>query len=129
MRRLIASLIVVFALGACALPGGIAPETPREKLLVAETTYQVVLLQVKSLVSNGIVTPGSLVATSLIQVLNETRFALDAWQASPDNPSLATAGQYAIRSLQRLLATLVPTSESLNDACGDTRYPACAYPA
>lgn len=129
MRRLFAALFVVFSLGACTLPGGIAPETPREKLLVAETTYQVVLLQVKSLVANGIVKPGSSVATSLIQVLNETRFALDAWQYSPDDPSLATAGQYAIRALQRLLVTLVPTTETLNDSCGDTRYPACAYAA
>lgn len=129
MRRLFVALVVMVGLVGCALPTPITPETPREKLVVAEAAYKVVILQVKSLIDNGIIAPRSGTAYALVTIIKETRFALDAWQLNPDDFELALSGKYAIQALQRYLRTLVSTQESTNVPCGFTGHPACAHSA
>lgn len=129
MIRMLASLIVMLSLGACGLPGAITPETPREKLVAAEAAYEVVLLQIKSLVNNGLVKPNTDVSRALATVLRESRAALDTWHLNPDDLSFEIASQVALRGLQRYLATLISTQESSYDPSGYNWHPASAYAA
>lgn len=105
----------MLSLAGCALPGAITPETPREKLVAAEAAYEVVLLQIKSLVNNGLLKPGTSATRALKTVLTESRTALDTWHLNPDDLSFERASQVALGALQRYLATLVATQESSSD--------------
>lgn len=128
MRRLIVALVVAMSLAGCA--GVIVtPESPREKLVVAEAAYKVVLLQIKSLVVTGVITPGDETAMYLITVLAETRAALDTWHLDPDDLSFAVAAEHALDVLRRYLILFVPTQESTYDPCGYPRNSACVYPS
>ena len=112
MIRFLTALVVMISLAGCALPGAIPPETTREKLVAAEAAYEVVLLQIKSLVNNGLLKPGTSASRALKVVLTESREALDTWHLNPDDLSFEQASQIALRALQRYLATLVTSQES-----------------
>lgn len=127
MRRILASLVVMLSLAGCALPGVITPETPREKLVAAEAAYEVVLFQIKSLVVNGLITPGDRMAMRLITILDETRAALDAWQDNPDDLSLSVAAKHALVALRGYLLLFIPTQESNYEPCGHPWNSACVY--
>lgn len=129
MRRILASLVVMLSLAGCALPGVITPETPREKLVVAEAAYEVVLLQIKSLINNGIIRPRTGVSGALATFVKESRSALDAWHTDPDDLSFERATRVALASLQRYLTTLIPTQESSYEPGYSYRHPARAFAA
>jgi len=116
----------MLSLSGCALTGAI---TPREKLVAAEAAYEVILLQIKSLVNNGLLEPGTSATRILKIVLTESREALDTWHLNPDDLSFEIAGQAALRTLQRYLITLIPTQEIRNEPGYPNRYPVGAYPA
>lgn len=100
VRTLIA-LVLALVVSACAGLGGVTPETPRERLLTAEATYEFVLDEVRSLTLAGKIEPGSETASTIAIFLVEARAALDTWQADPENIRIETLAQ---TSLQRLLA-------------------------
>lgn len=102
MRALVLSL-VLFVTAACA-QAPVTLETAREKLAAAELTYQGVLLEVKSLVTTGLIKPGSDTAEAVGLSIIEVRAALDQWQLSPDSPNyLAIATAALLRLQQHLL--------------------------
>ncbi len=119
MKRLLTILVVSLGLSACAGIGGltpVAPENPRESLVVAEAAYEFALLEVRSLIVSGVIIPKSGIANSISFVIKEARSALDAWQTNPDNPNLAVVAQAALRELQAEVARYVVTQESLYKA-------------
>ncbi len=118
MRRLFIVLAVSLGLSGC-FGGGltpVAPETPRESLVVAEAAYEFALLEVRSLIVSGVIIPKSGIANSISFVIKEARSALDAWQTNPDNPNLAVVAQAALRELQAEVARYVVTQESFYKA-------------
>lgn len=100
MRALVLSLVLLVT--ACA-QGPVTPETAREKLAAAELTYEGVLLEVKSLVTIGLIKPGSDTAEAISLSITEVRSALDQWQLSPDSPNYLAITTAALLRLQQHL--------------------------
>lgn len=88
-------MLTLFALiAACS----VRPETPREKLLAAEISYQGALKEVIVLAEAGVIKgQAARQVKSAIAVVDS---AMETWRANPDNPNYM---QGAINALQPLL--------------------------
>ncbi|MEE8606723.1 MAG: hypothetical protein V3S55_03885 [Nitrospiraceae bacterium] len=111
MIKLFTSLVLIVGLSGCLGAGlsPVTPESPREKLVAAEAAYEFALLEVRSLIVNGIIVPKSNLAGTVAFLIIETRKALDVWQTSPDNPNYHLAAITALSGLQAELAKHVVT--------------------
>jgi hypothetical protein len=119
VKKLLTILVVSLGLAGCAgTLAPVTPETPRESLVAAEAAYEFAILEVRSLIVSGVIVPRSDLADALALVIIETRAALDAWQANPDNPNFAVAAQRALRALQLEVSRLITTQESSSEGWG-----------
>ena len=105
MRRFL--IPVILALGLLTGCLGLGEQSsPREKLFVAEVTFEASLRQVKYLVATGFIRKDSPTATTIATAIREVRALLDQWQHEPDNPSYAVLVAGATARLTTLLITL-----------------------
>ncbi len=105
MTRFLA--LAVLALGLLTGCLGLGEQTsPREKLFIAEVTYEASLREVKTLVEAGFIRKDSPTAKTIAESIRQVRALLDQWQLAPDNPSYAILVAGATARLTTLLATL-----------------------
>ena len=103
MKRIVFSVLVLLFATNCAITGGPAPETAREKYTAAETAFKAVVTTVDQLARNGTVKKGSSAALTLASSIRTARTALDVWAELPDDVSRQQAALIALSSVQDLL--------------------------
>lgn len=103
MRRIFAAFVVLL-LVVPAAGCSITPETPREKLLAAESAYQAALQSVPQIVATGQLDAAD--KSRLRLAITAARASLDAWHRSPDLNDSGAAALAALRALQQILTQL-----------------------
>lgn len=109
MRKLLlAPFLLLFVLTSCASLGlvTVEPETPRERLVAAETDYTAVVTTVRDLINTGTLKAGTQTADHVSNAIVTARAALDAWQLAPDSEDELQTGLLALRALQSVLNSL-----------------------
>lgn len=95
--------IVLLLFTGCETLGVATPETPREKLLAAETSYLAAAQTITDLAERRVIQGTA--AHRVKAVLLTARNALNLWHLDPDNLSRLRAAQAAVLALQGLLNT------------------------
>jgi hypothetical protein len=96
--------VVLLGLAACA----VTPETPRERLVAAETTYQAAVATVRDLALAGRITQEQ--APRVRAAIVAARTSLDLWHANPDGSAAMQAALSSIAVLQSILNQIAPPS-------------------
>jgi len=105
MRKAIASFLLVFFVAGCVGTEAV-PQTPRERLVAAEATYQAALGTANDFVVQGLIVKGSENAIMLGSAIITARAALDAWHVVPDNQDRMITAISALKVLQATLNSL-----------------------
>lgn len=105
MMKLIAPFLLVFIVG-CSTLGIVSPETPRERLVAAELTYEAVLTSVRDLVVAGTIVKNTDTGDQIANAIVAARTALDVWQLTPDNRDNMTLALTTLQTLQGVLNTI-----------------------
>jgi hypothetical protein len=106
MRPFALSLLLLVFVSGCAITGGPAPETARERYAAAEASYNAAITTVDQLATSGFIKTGTPAAQSVAASIRMARTALNVWGAAPDNLSRQQAALVALRALQQLLVDL-----------------------
>lgn len=101
MRKLLAPLMVVLLVAGCATET--IPQTPRERLVAAEATYQAALSTANDFVNQGLIEQGSETAVKIGSAIVTARTALNAWHVVPDNQDRMVTALSALKVLQSVL--------------------------
>lgn len=104
MRKLLAPLFVIVLVAGCVQAP--VPETPRERLVAFEATYQGALGTVNDLIDQGVIAPASPTAQRVGAAIYGIEATLETWRAFPDNREYMTASIAALRALQTILTQL-----------------------
>lgn len=103
-RKILAPLVLIaFVTGCTGVP---MPETPRQKLAFAETTYQGLVDTATDMARRGVIEPDSDTAYELYAALVTARAALDEWQLSPDSVEHMNTTLTALRAVKSVLDVL-----------------------
>ncbi len=93
--------IVGSIVAGCAGLG--VPETPREKLVAAEVTYQAAVSTVRDLVNAGTIKKGTDVGYRVVTLIVAARSALNAWHSLPEDRDYMATALVALTALQGII--------------------------
>ena len=111
MRRLLV-LLILPALFACQTARNI--DTPRERLVAAETAFAVATQSAVSAYRAGFVRGGSDLDKALDGAIRSTYAALVVWRTNPDSPDYMRAALAAMQPLLDMVAGLT-AQKAAND--------------
>lgn len=98
----VTAVMLALLLTSCA--GMMQPQTPRERLVLAEEEYQALLMTVSDFTERGLITTENRVP--IRGAIVAARTALDAWHVNPDSPDAMSAALATLRAIQSILDTL-----------------------
>lgn len=99
MKRFFALFLVLLPIAACtSIP---TPETTRERLAMAEATYQAVIQTVGEMAEKGILRKEHV--TTVREAIIAARTALNTWHRFPDSVDSMVAAEAALRAVRGIL--------------------------
>lgn len=101
----LAPFLLLFVVGCTSL-APITPTTPAQRLLAAETSYNVALKTVDNLVATGTLVKGTDTAIAVKNGLLSVNAGLEAWNTNINSGEAEAAVMAALRAVNRLLAEI-----------------------
>jgi hypothetical protein len=104
IRRLLIVLFLPLALAACQTARDI--DTPRERLVAAETAFTVATQAALSAYRAGFIKSGSDLEKAVDKAVHAANAALVVWRTNPDSPDYMRAALAAMQPLLDMMAGL-----------------------